>query len=101
MELIKKIKQAETQAQQIVDKAKADAAELAEKQRQNHQQALEEIEHQRRKAIEAAVKKAQSEALAQVENLKAQAEKDHQKLHEKTDGKMASATAKVIDYLKG
>ena len=42
MELIKKIKQAEAQAQEIIKQAKAEAAALAEKGQKHRQQLLEE-----------------------------------------------------------
>ena len=45
MELIKKIKQAEAQARQIIEQAKADAALQAEENRKNRQQALAKAEH--------------------------------------------------------
>ena len=47
MELIKQIKQAEAQAQQIIDQAKADAAKQAEEGRQNRQRAMTKAEQQR------------------------------------------------------
>ena len=56
MELIKKIKEAETQAQQIIEQAKAEAAKQAEQARQQRKEALEQAQHQRVKAIDEAVK---------------------------------------------
>ena len=100
MELIKKIKHAETQAQEIIEQAGAQAAGQAETGRQNRRQALDEAERERKKAIEAAVAAAQSQGLAEIENLKSQAEKKRHQLREKTSGKMAPAAAKVMDYLK-
>jgi len=99
MELIKKIQQAEVQAQQIIEQAKTAAAAQAEQGRKNQLQALEQAEQQRKKAIEAAVAAAHSDGLAEIENLKAQAEKDRHKLREKANDKMATAVAKVMDYL--
>jgi len=101
MELIKKIKQAEAQAQEIIEQAKADAARQAEKGRESRLQALAEAEHERKKATEAAVAAAQSQGLAEIENLKAQAEKARKQLHDKVDAKMPGAVAKVMDYLRG
>ena len=101
MELIKKIKQAEAQAQKIIEHAKVEAAERAEKGRENRQKALLEAEQQRKKATEAALADARSRGRAEVEKLKAQAEKQRQELHDKTRSKTAAATARVIDYLKG
>ena len=101
MELIKKIKQTEAQAQEIIEQAKAQAAGQTEQGRERRRQALAQAEQERKKAIEAAVAAAQSQGLAEIENLKAQAEKDRQQLHHKVNPKMAPAVAKAMDYLKG
>ncbi len=100
MELIKKIKQAEAQAQEIIEQAKADTSRQAEKGRENRLEALAKAEHGRKEATEAAVAVAQSEGLAEIENLKSQAERDRQELRDKVKAKMAGAVAKVMDYLK-
>ncbi len=55
MELIKKIKQSEAQAQEIVAQARTDAAAMAQQQRKDHQKSMEQAEHERKKAIDAAV----------------------------------------------
>lgn len=101
MELIKKIRQSEAQAQEIIEQAKADAAAHAEQGRENRLEALAQAEQERKKAIEAAVAAAEKEGLAEIENLKTQAGKNHQQLREKIDSKMAKAVAKVTDYLRG
>jgi V/A-type H+-transporting ATPase subunit G/H len=100
MELIKKIKQAEAQAQQIIEQAKADAVTRREKMRENQGKALEDIERERKKAIEAAVAKADAEGLDEVKKLKDEAEKKRKKLHQKANDKMAGAVAKVMEYLR-
>lgn len=101
MELIKKIKQAETQAQQIIEQARAEAARQAEQGRLSREQKQTEAEQERKKAFEAAVSAGESEGLADINELKAKAEKAHQQLHKKTASKKAAAVAKVMDYLKG
>ena len=101
MELLKKIKQAEAQAQQIIEQAKADALTQSQKKRDNRLKALEKAEKERKKAIEAAVAAGESEGLAETDNLKAQAEKDRQKLRDKASAKMAGAVAMVMDCLEG
>ena len=101
MELIKKIKHAETQAQQIIEQARAQAAAQVESGRVSRLQSLEQAEHDRRKAIEDAVDAAQSQGLAEVGGLKAQAEKKRKQLHKNAANKMTPAVAKVMDYLKG
>lgn len=101
MELIKKIKQTEAQAQEIIEKAKADAVSRAEKMREDQRVALGRAEQERKKAIEAAVATAQSQGLEEAEKLKAQAEKDRRQLRDKANAKMPAAVARVMDYLKG
>jgi vacuolar-type H+-ATPase subunit H len=101
MELVKKIRQAEEQAREIIEKAKADAAEQAEEERKNRRQLLTEAEQQRKKAIEDAVGVARSQGAAEAEKLKAKAEKKQQQLREKAAGRMIPAVKKVMEYLKG
>jgi len=101
MELIKKIKQTEAQAQQIIEQAGADAAGRAEKMREDQRVALARAEQERKKAIEAAVATAQSQGLEETEQLKTQAEKDRRQLRDKANAKMPAAVARVMDYLKG
>jgi len=101
MELIKKIKETEAQAQQIIEQAGADAVSRAEKMREDQRVALAQAEQERKKAVEAAVAKAQSQGLEETEKLKAQAEKDRRQLRDKANAKMPAAVARVMDYLKG
>ncbi len=101
MELIKKIKQTEAQAQEIIEQAKARTAAQAEKGRSSRLKALQQAEQERKKAIEAAVDAAEKEGLAETENLKAQAEKKQQQLHNKVADKTAAAVTKVIEHLRG
>ena len=99
MELIKKIKQAETQAQEIIEQAKTQAAKQTEKSRDSRLKSLAQAELKRKKAIEAAAAKAEVEGLAEIEILKAQGKKNRQQLRSSVDGKMAGAVAKVTDYM--
>lgn len=101
MELIKKIKETETQALQIKEDAKAEAVRRAEEFQQRKRQSLDNAQQQRNKAIEAAVAEAKSQGLEQVKQLKAQAEKDRQQLHDKTNSRIDTAVASVMSYLKG
>lgn len=101
MELIKKIKEAEAQAQQIIEHAKSQAAEQAESGRQAHLEQTEQAEHERRKAIDAAVAEANSQGRSEAENLKAEAENRQSELRNNTRDKVSTAAARVMDYLKG
>lgn len=101
MELIKKIKEAEAQAQGIIDRAKADVVRAAEEGRKKRLAALSEAEQQRKRAIASALTTAKSDGLAEANKLKEQARKDRQELRRKAEGKIATAAARVMDYLKG
>jgi vacuolar-type H+-ATPase subunit H len=50
MELIKQIKQAEAQAQEIIEKARTDAVKQADEGRRKRQAAIDQAEQERRKA---------------------------------------------------
>jgi V/A-type H+-transporting ATPase subunit G/H len=99
MELIKKIKQAEDQAQQIIEQAKAQTARQAEESRQRRRQIEEAAQLQRKKATAEAVAQAEVQAKQEAENLKARAQGQRQELHNKADSKMAGAVAKVMNHL--
>ena len=101
MELIKKIKEAEAQAQGIIDRAKADAVRASEEGRKKRLAALSEAEQQRKRAIASALATAKSDGLAEADKLKEQARKDRQELRRKAEAKIATAAARVMDYLKG
>lgn len=101
MELIKKIKQSEAQAQEIIDQAKAEAAQAAEQGRQRRRLLLEEAQQQRKKATDAAIAAARKQGESEVENLKVRAEDQRRELHEQVADRIDAASAKVIDYLKG
>lgn len=99
MELIRKVKQAEEQAQQIIEQTKAEMARQAEESRQRHRQLLEEAEQERKKTTADAIAQAESQACQDVENLKARAQGQRQELHNKVDSKMAGAVARVTNYI--
>jgi len=100
MELIKKIKQAETEAQEMIDQARVRAGEEAEKGRKKRLQAQADAEQERKKAVEASVGAAEAQGRIEVEDLKAQAESARQQLREHVAGKTAEAAAKVVNYLR-
>lgn len=101
MELIKRIKQAEAEAQRIVEEAKVQAAKSAEEGRGSRDELQAVAERERKEALEAAIAAAESEGAAEIEKLKGQAEKEQQRLREKAEGKMAGAVEKLMEYLRG
>ena len=100
MELIKKIKEAEAQSQEIIDRAKADTVRLAEEGRKKRLAVLSDAEQQRKRAIQSALAAARSQGLAEAQKLKEQARKERQGLRQKAEGKIAAAAARVMNYLK-
>jgi len=101
MELIKKIKQTEEQGREIIEQAKAQAAKQAEQNRQKRLELMAAAERNRKNAIEQSIAKAQTEGLAEIEELKNQAQNSRRQLRESVSGKTAPAVQKVMDYLKG
>jgi len=101
MELIKKIKHAESEARQIIEQSGQQAAGLAEKGRTDRADALEQAEAERKRAIESAIALGQSQGQAEAEKLKAEAVASSQQLRQKAQERIPAAVAKVMEYLKG
>ena len=101
MELIKKIKQTEAQAQEIVAQARADSTVLADQQNKSQVQSMDHAQQDRKKSIDAAVSHAASQGEGEIEDLRAQAEQARNELREKTKPAIAGAVGKVVDFLKG
>lgn len=101
MELITKIKQAEAEAQQMIEQAKADAVRGTEDIRHKRAAMLAEAEQARRKAIDAAVERAQEQGRAEAATLKAESDKQCEQLRRQTEGKIDAAVERVVGYLKG
>ena len=66
MELIKKIKESEKQAEEIIEQAKAEGAKKAEENRSRRVEILAEAEQERKKAIEAAVSAFETEGVGEI-----------------------------------
>ncbi len=100
MELIKQIKQAENQAKEIIEQAKASAIKQAEALKLDGQEKLAQAQEQRKKAISEAEAKAEKAGLGEAEKLKEQSKKQREKLEAGARGKMGKAVEKVMAYLK-
>ena len=100
MELVKKIKEAEAQAEQIVAQANADAVKQAEGLKILQQQRLCEAEQQRKKITEEAISRAKSQGQKKAEELKAQADRQKNQLVKNSKDKLPQAIASVTDYIK-
>ena len=100
MELIKKIKETEAEAQRLIEQAKTDAAEALSKSRQSEQQAIEQAERDRKKAIDSAIAAGQKQGQAEAQVLKAEGNKKREQLRDKAKSQMNAAVSKVLEHLR-
>jgi len=100
MELIKRIKEAESEAQRIIEQAKADSAASAQQAKLAGQNMLSQAEHDRKKAIESTVAAARSQGQAEGGLLRAEGHKQRQQMRARTNSRMDAAVASIIEYLR-
>ncbi len=100
MELIKQIKEAETQAKGIIEQATADAAAIAEDSRARQAEQMNIAQEERKQAIERAVGEAEDAGQSEVEALKAQAAEEKQQLQASAGARIDSCAGRVMDYLR-
>lgn len=101
MELVKKIKEAEKQAGEIIAQAESATDTMAEQMLQDKEKVMNVAKQERAKAIQKAVEQAESQARSEVENLKAQAQQHREQLRKETELKIPMAVKKVTDFVKG
>ena len=101
MEIIKRIKESEKQAQEIVAQAKAQVILKAETDKKTRQGIIDVAANQRRQAIADAEEAASQQGVGETEQLKTQAKEARQQLRSSTEGKISSAADKVVSSLKG
>lgn len=101
MELIKKIKEAEKQAQEIINQSRADVLRKAASDKKSYQESMDKAVADRRKAISDAEEAAKQQGIAEIEELKSQAAEAQRNLRQSTEGKISSAADKVVSSLKG
>ena len=100
MELIKRIKEAEKQAKDIVDQARTDAVAIAEETRRQTVVLDTRSQEDRRKAIEASVNSAQQQGQGQVETLVAEGQQQIQAATDAAAAKMDQCVDRVMNELK-
>ncbi len=100
MELIKQIKEAEAQAKEIVEQAKADAAAIAEDSRRRQSEQMDAAQEERKREIERAVAEAEAAGQGEVEGLKARAVEEKQQLQASAGGRIDQSVGRVMDYLR-
>jgi len=96
MEIIKQIKAAETQAKEIIEKAKTDALKIAEDFSAERESQLAAADKKRRDAVDKAVATAGADGQAEVEKLMADGAAQRDEMENKAKSKMDAAAAKVV-----
>ena len=100
MELIKQIRQAETDSKQIIAQARTESAQIIAKAAAEHSRKLEQADLDRNETIKKAVSQAKIEGLAEAQQLKARAEQSLEDLGNKANKRIASAVAKIVEAVK-
>lgn len=100
MELIKQIKNAEAQSKQIIEQAKVESAKMVAEATANRSEQFEKASQRRNETIKKAVSQAETEGLAEAEQLKAQAEQALKKLRNNAAQKSGAAVAKIVEAIK-
>jgi V/A-type H+-transporting ATPase subunit G/H len=96
MEIIKQIKAAETEAKEIIEKAKVDAVKIAEDFSTERETQLAAADKQRRDAVDKAVAAAEANGQAEVEKLIADGADQRQAMENKAKSNLDAAAAKVV-----
>jgi vacuolar-type H+-ATPase subunit H len=96
MEIIKQIKAAETQAKEIIEKAKADAVKIAEDFSSERETQLADADKRRREAIDKAVATAEADGQAEVEKLMADGAGQRETMENTAKANLDAAAAKVV-----
>ncbi len=100
MELIKQIKDAESQAKEIVEQAKADAVATAEDSRLRQAEQMNIAQEERKQAIDRALAEAEASGQREVEELKSQGAEERRQLEAKADASIDHCASRVMDYLR-
>jgi V/A-type H+/Na+-transporting ATPase subunit G/H len=100
MELIKKIKDAEQQAREIVDQARHEASALQDEARVQRAERLQKSQQQRSRAMEAAVAEAEQKGAEQARQLLAQGDSEVEALKAACQARMGACVEKVVSRLQ-
>lgn len=100
MELIRKIKEAESQAKKIVEEADKNAAQTETKSVKQRQERLEAAAQQRKMQVAEASENGKNHGKTLAEQMRERDSADMQKLKESANKKTDSAAVKVVDFIK-
>jgi V/A-type H+/Na+-transporting ATPase subunit G/H len=99
MELVKRIKKAEEDANKIINDAREDAASELEKAKIQQELKLSEKEGERKEIIESRCIKAENEASKKADEMRQEAQKKCEKISEQVESKMEDSVSKVIEFI--
>ena len=97
MELVKKIKETERQAQAIIQQAKKESIRRADEWKEKKTQLLGQAEAERKKTIEETAAKARQQATEEIKVLKEAAENKRLELQKKASAKKENAIRKILE----
>jgi V/A-type H+-transporting ATPase subunit G/H len=100
MELIKQIKEAEKQAQEIVEKAKRESASLSDEAQRQRDELLKQSQQRRIEAIEDALNKAEKEGKAQADQIAQAGAEAVSSLKASCSPKIQSCVEKILSRLQ-
>ena len=99
MEIIKQIKAAESQAKDIIEKAKAEAVQIAEDFSKTSQKQQADADEKRRVAIGKAVEVAETAGKDEVDKLIADGSSLKSEMEKKAQTKIDAAASKVVEKI--
>ena len=101
MELIKRIKETESQGREIIEQARADSIKSAQDSKEEYTAMLNQAQEDRKAAITKAESDAEVQGQSQVDALKAKGSDEREKLAGYAKGKAAECVGEVVSHLRG
>ncbi len=99
MELVQRIKEAEQQARELIEKAKQESAGLLEKTAAEEEQIWRQAQQERKDRIAAAVTEAEQIAQVEMESLLNEGQKQINTLQQKAADRMEECVSSVLAHL--
>ncbi len=100
MELIRQIKESETQAKNIVEQARVNADQLLERACKERAEQTAEAQRQRRLAIERALESARHDGQTQAEQITAEGHRQIEILGQRCEGKIDGCVQRVLEAVR-
>lgn len=100
MELVKKIKETEAKASEMIEQAKVKAAEDKKKALKEQDEKMQGMKKERNQAIADAVEKAEKQTASEVGEFNSKAEKDREQLKNSCQRKMDGCVEMIVEHIK-